>query len=332
MDAELHASFLSVAGTGIRRRRRLVRCARSARAPSIRVVHADDRARHAQRSAAGNRLHAEHDAPGDAGRDHVETASSSAPTPTAAAASARCSPRTGTAAERQLALASPAPGTATRTPSGRPRPATDRELSTLEAMLAGQPRQRGLPLRSDRRGHRVEGGQGAPRARGRASTPPLRRLDPASATDAGAQEAPRLGLAAGLQPLATRTRPRSTVEAAEREARRERERRAGLAQRQVRRAGAGRLISGHDAGGRRLQQEPHRLGDVLGPDHLLRGHCSLTKSVIGVSTKAGQSAHDLMPSAQLLVHRLRPADDRGLGRRVDGQPRPRRACRRSTRC
>ena len=74
---------------------------------------------------------------------------------------------------------------------------------------------------------------------------------------------------------------------------------------------AGRLeddLGDHAAGGE-AQEHPHRLGDVLGAWIMFSAAtCSLTKSVIGVSTNAGHSADDLIPSPELLVHGLGEAD------------------------
>ena len=93
----------------------------------------------------------------------------------------------------------------------------------------------------------------------------------------------------------------------------------------------------HQARGRRAQQEPHRLRDVLGADHVARPSTwPLTNSVIGVSTNAGHERRHLDPlTVDLPLRRLAEADHPGLRRRIDRQPRlarlprDRRQCSRS---
>ena len=85
---------------------------------------------------------------------------------------------------------------------------------------------------------------------------------------------------------------------------------------------ADELDLGDDAAGRELQQRPDHLGDVCGVIISSAGTGSLTKSVIGVSTNAGHSAVDLMPSgaSSLFIACVKPTT-RALGGAVDRQPR-----------
>src|SRR3954451_1227795 len=79
---------------------------------------------------------------------------------------------------------------------------------------------------------------------------------------------------------------------------------------------------GHHARRRERQQEADRLGDVLRPDHLLRRDRLLDEVGHRRVDEPGRERDRLDPVArQLLVHRLREADHRGLGGRVDRQPR-----------
>ena len=81
------------------------------------------------------------------------------------------------------------------------------------------------------------------------------------------------------------------------------------------------------------QQEAHRLGDVLGPDHLLGRHLALDE--LGhrrVDEPRAQGGHLDPVVVVLLLRRLAEADHARLGRRVDREPAGARSCRRSRRC
>ena len=187
----------------------------------------------------------------------------------------------------------------------RARPATERELRVLVAHLEAlsSPSEAGPTW---------------------ASRSPTTRRSPAPG--GRATPAPRARLAA--RPPGRRARPRA-ARARVRRARRRRSRAPGRRARpgalgRDREPAAGLLeedLGDHAAGGE-AQQHPHRLGDVLGRIMSSAGTCRLTKSVIGVSTNAGHSAHRLDALAvELLVHRLGEADDGVLRGRVDRQPR-----------
>ena len=103
----------------------------------------------------------------------------------------------------------------------------------------------------------------------------------------------------------------------------------------VARTSPGRMnwISGTMQCGRGAQQEAHRLGDVLGLDHLLLGHLPSTQSVMAVSTKPGQSAVTCTPSpASSLCSRLAQARPRRTSSPSRPPASPARACRRSRPC